>query len=72
MTCGVHSPSRVCVCAYLCNTCVLIRFSGVYSQVVTFGQWITIDEHEQATGKAKSKPREKVTSTAEMLELAGF
>jgi len=41
-------------------------------KVVSFGQWITIDEHEQATGKAKSKPREKVTSTAEMLELAGF
>ena len=51
---------------------LLIGFGAVYSQVVSFDHWLTIDKHEQATGELKSKPREKVTTTAEMFKLAGF
>jgi adrenodoxin-NADP+ reductase len=39
-------------------------------QVVTFGDWLKIDREEVARGQAKGKPREKVVSVEEMLQIA--
>jgi ferredoxin/flavodoxin---NADP+ reductase len=38
-------------------------------QFVPFDQWKILDTHETALGESKEKPREKVTSIAEMLKI---
>mgnify|MGYP001039035675 FL=1 len=38
-------------------------------RVVTFADWLRINEFELQSGKAKGKSRDKITSTAEMLRL---
>jgi hypothetical protein len=39
-------------------------------QVVTFEDWLKIDREEVARGQAQGKPRDKVVSIQEMLEIA--
>ena len=38
-------------------------------QFVPFNQWKILDAHETELGESKEKPREKVTSIAEMLKI---
>ena len=41
-------------------------------RIVTWEHWKRIDQAEQNAGKAKGKPREKLTEIEEMLQIAGL
>jgi len=47
---------------------LLTLLSGV--QVVSFGDWVKIDQAETCAGETVGKPREKLTSVTTMLDIA--
>ena len=61
----VCAPLDACVFAL----CFHFNQSERGSQPVSFSDWEKIDNKEQAKGKSSGKPREKIVSEREMLDI---
>ena len=59
----------MCVCVDVVDTC-LFAFSPAGVQVVSFDDWQAMDRIEVQRGQVIGKPREKITSVEEMLQIA--